>query len=101
MTIGWTADKLDRISDAQEMRIAGRRRDGSLRNPVSAGGVDIDVDFLDVDGDENAINDVVDAAYRSKYGLYPSPVAAIISPPARATTLKVVPHAGTPDLPQE
>ena len=132
----WTTDQLDRISGAQEMRIAGRRRDGSLRKPVivwmvrvgddlytrsvngadaawfrgtrvrheghiSAGGVDVDVDFLDVDGDENAINDVVDAAYRSKYGHYPSPVVAITSSHARATTLKVVPHAGTPDLPQE
>jgi hypothetical protein len=135
-TIGWTSDQLDRISEAQEMRIAGRRRDGSLRTPVivwmvrvgddlytrsvngadaawfrgtrvrheghiSAGGVDVGVDFLDVDGDENAINDAVDAAYRSKYGHYPSPVAAITSPSARGTTLKVVPHAGTPDLPEE
>jgi hypothetical protein len=136
MMSGWTTDQLERISEAPEMRIAGRRRDGSLRNPVivwmvrvhddlytrsvngadaawfrgtrvrqeghiSAGGVDVDVNFVDVGGDEDAINGVVDAAYRSKYGHYPSPVAAITSPVARATTLKVVPHAGTPDLPQE
>jgi hypothetical protein len=31
----------------------------------------------------------------------PSAVAAITNPPARATTLKFVPHAGTPDPPQE
>ena len=31
---GWTTDQLDRIGDAQELRIAGRRRDGSLRKPV-------------------------------------------------------------------
>ncbi|MDT5003266.1 MAG: hypothetical protein QOJ24_442 [Mycobacterium sp.] len=133
MMSGWTTNQLERISGAQEMRIAGRRRDGSLRKPVivwmvligddlytrsvngagaawfrgtrvrhqghiSAGGVDVDVDFLDVD--EDAIDDAVDAAYRSKYEQYPSPVAAITSPPARATTLKFVPHAGTPD-PQE
>jgi hypothetical protein len=133
---GWSTDQLDRISGAQEMRIAGRRRDGSLRKPaivwmvrvgddlytrsvngaaaawsrgtrvrhegrISAGGVGVHVDFLDVDGDADAINDVIDAAYRSKYGRYPSPVAAITSPPARATTLKFVPHAGTPEPPQE
>jgi hypothetical protein len=68
---------------------------------ISAGGVEVDVNFLDVTGDEDAIHDAVDAAYRSKYGQYPSPVAAITSPAARATTLKVVPHAGTADLPQE
>jgi hypothetical protein len=114
---GWTTDQLDRIGDAQEMRIAGRRRDGSLRKPVivwmmrvgddlytrsvngadaawfrgtrvrreghiSAGGVEVDVDFFDVDGDEDAFHDTVDAAYRSKYGQYPSPVAAITSPGA-------------------
>ena len=133
---GWTTDQLDRIGDAQELRIAGRRRDGSLRKPVivwmvrvgddlytrsvngsdaawfcatrvrheghiSAGGVEVDVDFHDVDGDENAIHDAVDAAYRVKYRQYPSPVVAITSPAARATTLKFVPHAGTADLPQE
>jgi hypothetical protein len=30
----WTVQELERIGGAQEMRVAGRRRDGSLRNPV-------------------------------------------------------------------
>lgn len=30
----WTADELDRIGAADELRIAARRRDGSLRRPV-------------------------------------------------------------------
>jgi hypothetical protein len=135
-TRGWTTEQLDRISEAQEMHIAGRRPDGSVRKPVivwmvrvgddlytrsvngadaawfrgtrvrreghiSADGVDVDVDFHDVDGDEDAIHDAVDAAYRAKYGQYPGPVAAITSPSARATTLKLVPHAGTPEPPKE
>ena len=31
---GWTDDELDRIDAQDELRIAGRRRDGSLRDPV-------------------------------------------------------------------
>ena len=31
---GWTADELDRIGAAEELQIAARRRDGSLRRPV-------------------------------------------------------------------
>ena len=30
----WTVDTLDRVGDAQEMHVAGRRRDGALRTPV-------------------------------------------------------------------
>ncbi len=30
----WTADELQRLGEAQELRIAGRREDGSLREPV-------------------------------------------------------------------
>ena len=72
------------------------RREGH----ISAGGVEADTDFLDVDVDD-AVHDAVDAAYRSKYGQYSGPVAAITNPPARATTLKLVPHAEPPDRPQE
>ena len=43
-----------------------------------------------VDGD---INDELDAAYRAKYGNYSGPVAAITSPLARSTTLKLVPRS--------
>jgi hypothetical protein len=30
----WTADDLERFGEAEEVRIAGMRRDGSLRKPV-------------------------------------------------------------------
>src|SRR3954471_22253283 len=30
----WTADELERLGRAQELRIAGRREDGTLRTPV-------------------------------------------------------------------
>ncbi|MGY4646962.1 DUF2255 family protein [Mycobacterium sp. URHB0021] len=131
MTAAWTKDQLDRLGEAQEVRVSGRRRDGSLRKPVivwvvragddlftrsvngadaawfrgtrvrregyiSAGSVEADIDFVEVDGGDDAIRDAVDAAYRMKYGQYPGPVAAITSPPARATTLKLVPHAEPP-----
>ena len=34
----------------------------------------------------------IDAAYQRKYGRYPGPVKSITSPPARSTTLKIIPH---------
>ncbi|WNG86477.1 DUF2255 family protein [Mycobacterium sp. ITM-2016-00317] len=131
MTRSWPKDQLDRLGAAEEIRIAGRRRDGSLRRPVivwvvrigdelftrsvngadagwfrgtrarheghvSGGGVEADVDFLgigDVDDiDHGALHNAVDAAYRSKYAKYRGPVAAITSPMARATTLKLLPQ---------
>jgi hypothetical protein len=130
MTRRWTTEQLDRLGKVQEVRIAGRRRDGSLRKAVivwvvrvgddlftrsvngadaawfrgtrvrreghiSAGGVEADIDFPDVGGDDD-VDDAVDAAYRNKYGQYPGPVAAITSGLARATTLKLVPHAEPP-----
>jgi hypothetical protein len=117
---------LTRLDDADEMRVAGTRRDGSLRTPVivwmvrlgddlytrsvngpeaswfrgaranhlghvSANGVDKDVAFVDID-EGDAINADLDAAYRAKYRRYSGPVASIISPLARSTTLKVVPQ---------
>jgi hypothetical protein len=131
MASRWTNDQLDSLGEVQEIRVAGRRRDGSLRTPVivwvvrvgdelftrsvngedaawfrgtrvrhegriSADGVVADINFLDIDGVDDAIHDAVDAAYRRKYGQYPGPVATITSPPARATTLKLVPHAEPP-----
>ena len=41
------------------------------------------------------INDALDAAYRTKYRRYASYVPPMISPEARATTLKLVPHGET------
>jgi hypothetical protein len=34
MTSTWTSDELDRIGDAEELHIAARRSDGTLRKPV-------------------------------------------------------------------
>ena len=120
----WTDTDLAHFGDAQEVRIAGMRRDGTLRSPVivwvvrlgdelytrsvngpdaawfrgaqlrhrgqlSAGGVVLDVDFID--GDHRG-NDELDAEYQCKYGRYPGPVKAITSEAARSTTLKLAPH---------
>jgi hypothetical protein len=41
----WTTDELDRIGAARELRIAGRRADGRLRDPVIIWGVRLDEDF--------------------------------------------------------
>jgi hypothetical protein len=58
---------------------------------IWAGGVEKDVTFVDADPD---INDAIDAAYRTKYHRYAdSYVQPMISPEARATTLKLVPRS--------
>lgn len=121
----WTSDELNRIGTAEELEIAPRRRDGTLRSPrtiwvvrigddlyvrsvngrtaawfrgararheghIQAGGVDKDVTLEDVDG---AINDQIDATYRSKYGRYAASIIdSINSEAARATTMRLVPH---------
>jgi hypothetical protein len=58
---------------------------------VSAGGVDRDVAYVPADDD---VNDAVDAAYRDKYGRYPSYVEPMVRAEARATTLKLMPRTG-------
>jgi hypothetical protein len=55
---------------------------------VQAGGVERDVDLVEA-GDD--VNDAVDAAYRDKYGRYPSYVEPMVRANAQATTLKLVP----------
>ena len=123
---GWTSDEIDRIGAAEELELAPRRRDGTLRKQVttwvvrhgddlyvrswrgrdgawfrgfqesheghvSAGGVEKDVSFVGADDD---LNDDIDAAYRTKYRRYADAyVAPMLSPDARATTLKLVPHS--------
>ncbi len=123
----WTGDELSKIGAAEELEIALRRRDGTLRNPVTiwvvrhgddlyvrsfkgrngawyraaqvryeghirAGGVEEDVTFVEEAGP--SINDQIDAAYRTKYQRYAdSYVPPMISPEARATTLKLVPRS--------
>jgi hypothetical protein len=121
----WSAEELERIGEAQELQIAPRRSDGSLRRRlpiwvvrvgeelyvrswrgtggswyratrashearISAGSVEKDV-ALEETGEE--IGDAVDAAYRQKYGRHSGYVEPMIAPPARATTLKLVPKA--------
>jgi hypothetical protein len=56
---------------------------------VQAGGVDKDVLLVETDD----MNDEIDAAYRTKYHRYAeSIVSTIVSPEARAATLKLVPR---------
>jgi hypothetical protein len=120
----WTRDELDRIGGADELRIAPRRADGTLRRPlpiwvvragdelyvrswrgddgswyqaarasgeghISAGGIDRDVAY---DAADHEVDDAVDAAYRDKYGRYSGYVEPMVAPPARATTLRLVPQ---------
>ena len=56
---------------------------------VCAGGVERDVEVLDA---EERAADAVDAAYRLKYGRYPTYVEPMVSPVARATTLRLIPR---------
>lgn len=59
---------------------------------VQAGGVEKDVNFVEVDGDA-AVNEEVDAACRSKYRRYASSiVGSVVTQTARAATLKLVPQ---------
>ena len=54
-----------------------------------AGGVEKDVTLVETDEG----NDEIDAAYRAKYGRYPTIVPHIVTPEARAATLKLVPRS--------
>ena len=49
-----------------------------------------DVALLDADDE---VNDEIDDAYRAKYGRHSSYVRPMVAPPARATTLRLVPSA--------
>jgi hypothetical protein len=55
---------------------------------VRAAGVERDVDLVAAGED---VNDAVDAAYRGKYGRYPSYVEPMVRAEAQATTLRLVP----------
>jgi len=72
------SDELDRIGEPEELKIASVRRDGTLRRPVTI--------WIVRHGDDLA-------AYRAKYHRYAeSIVGSIVSPQARAATLKLVPR---------
>lgn len=57
---------------------------------ISAGGVEKDVAF--VEENDPGVNDRIDEVYRGKYSRYSSYVRPMISPEARATTLRLVPR---------
>jgi hypothetical protein len=58
---------------------------------IQAGGVEKDVTFVDADPD---INDQIDAAYRTKYRRYAASIInSILSPEAKAATIKLVPRS--------
>jgi hypothetical protein len=57
---------------------------------IRAGGVDKDVRLVETDD----LNDQIDAAYRTKYRRYAASIIdTIVSPQARAATLRLVPTA--------
>lgn len=59
---------------------------------VKAGGIDKDVTFVDVNP---AIDDQIDAAYRTKYHRHGAEyVNMVTTPEARSATLKLMPRAG-------
>jgi hypothetical protein len=63
-----------------------RRREGHIK----AGGIDKDVAFVDADP---ALNDPIDAAYRSKYRRHEARwVDPMVAAEARSTTIKLVPR---------
>jgi len=66
-----------------------RTAQASYQGRIEAGGVTKEVSFAEVGED---LNDVVDAAYRTKYGRYTSYVAPMVAPASRGTTLKLVPR---------
>ena len=68
-------------------RAAQAHHEGRIR----AAGIEKDVIF--VEETDPAINEQIDAAYRTKYRRYASYVSPMISPEARATTLKLAPRA--------
>jgi hypothetical protein len=73
--------------DGAWFRGTQRSADGQLHT----GDRNYDVSFVAAN---LALNDQLDAAYRHKYRRYPSSVDHIISPAARAATLKVLPRVG-------
>jgi len=122
----WTNEQLDKVGQAEEVRIASAKRDGTLRRPVTvwavrvgddlyvrsvggrggswfrgtqernagrigAGGVQQDIAFVDADHD---VDGEVDTAYRAKYRRYAGSILnSVLTPEARAATLKIVPRS--------
>ena len=58
---------------------------------IQAGGVSKDVTYVEADP---ALNDQIDAAYRTKYRRYAASIVdTIVSPEARSATIKLVPRS--------
>lgn len=126
MTI-WTSDELNKVGNADELRVASQREDGTLKKSViiwvvrlgndlyirsykgrtsdwfrgvqarhmghiQSGGVEKDVTFVEEANPE--VISQVDSAYRAKYRRYEaSIVESMLTPEARAATLKLLPRA--------
>lgn len=58
---------------------------------IWAGGIEKEVSFVEETAPD--INDQIDSAYRTKYHRSPSYVPPMVSPEARATTLRLVPRS--------
>jgi hypothetical protein len=116
----WTPEQLDAIGAAQELRLAARRPDGTLRAPVpiwvvragdelfvrswrgddgawyravqasATGHVSAGGVEADIALVAGGDDDAIDAAYREKYAAYPSYVEPMVTDQARATTLRLV-----------
>jgi hypothetical protein len=70
-----------------------RTSTGAWSCRIWAGGVEKDVTVVEAD---HAIADEIDAAYRSKYRRYAASIVGhIVSPEARAATIKLVPRSTT------
>lgn len=68
-----------------------RRTQARHQGRIRSGGVDKDVAFV-VDTDR-AVNDRIDAGYRSKYGRYgANTVGGVVNPASRTATIKLVPR---------
>lgn len=86
-----------RVGDSLYVRSAYGRNAGWFRGTqlhreghIAAGGVDKDVAFVDA---EPAINDQIDAAFRTKYRRHEARyVDMVVNPEARSTTIKLVPQ---------
>jgi hypothetical protein len=106
----WTTEDLDRIGAADELSIAPRRTDGTLRRAVPIwvvrvgdelyvrswrgdGGRWYRAAHASGEGHVSAGGDAVDAAFRKEYGRYTDDVEPMVAPQARATTLGLVPRS--------
>jgi hypothetical protein len=117
----WTPEQLDRIGAAEELLLAARRPDGTLRAPVpvwvvrvgdelfvrswrgsggawyravqASGAGHVSAGGVEADAAflPGGVDDAIDAVYREKYARYPSYVEPMVTDQARATTLRLVP----------